>query len=282
MIILGQHADNSRGVGMPFEAALAQCEMFNLEHIEVGTYYGMYFVAALGYEPSLNLWDDPLEYRKKADKVGVRFSRVDVASPMFEMNGSMHGLLYSTQGIRYASDLGAKSIVTTDRGAPADFYTEQYAWDYGIRNYTELLKWAENYKIAILIETHGVFTQNTEFMNKFMKYFESEYLGINFDTGNTFIAGNDPLEYLKEVGKYVKGMHIKDIDSALADESLGEETGVGLSFIPIGTGVNAGTIEKCLRYIKETGWNIDASLECAGTDENVGASAKWIRSILES
>ena len=281
MIILGQHADNCRGVGQPFEAALAQCEMFNLTHIEVGTYMGMYFVAALGYEPSLNLWDDPLEYRKKADKVGVGFSSVDTASPMFEMNGATQGMLYTTQGIRFASDLGAKFVVTTDRGFPADFYTEDYAWEHGVRNYTELLKWAENYKIVINVETHGVYTQSAEFMLKFMKYFESEWLGINFDTGNTFIAGNDPLGYLKEVIKYVRGFHIKDVDPVIADESLGEETGIGMSYIPIGKGANAGNIEKVLRYIKEIDWNGTISLECAGTDENVGASAKWIRSILE-
>ncbi|MCL2111237.1 MAG: sugar phosphate isomerase/epimerase [Clostridiales bacterium] len=282
MIVLGQHADNCRGVGQPFEASLAQCTMFNLEHIEVGTYYGMYFVAALGYEPSLNLLDDPLEYRKKADKIGVRFSQVDAASPMFEMNGSMQGLMYATQAMRYASDLGAKSIVVTDRGAPADFYTEQYAWDYGVRNHAELLKWAENYKIKVNIETHGVYTQDAEFMLKFLGHFESEWLGMNFDTGNTFIAGNDPLEYLKQVIKYVNHFHIKDVDPVLADESRGEETGIGMSYIPIGSGANGENIAKCLRYLKEINWSGDISLECAGTDENVGASAKWIRSILDN
>jgi len=256
--------------------------MFGLEHIEVGSYYGMYFVAALGFEPSLNLWDDPLEYKKKADKIGVRFSQVDAASPMFEMNGSMHGLIYTTQAIRYASDLGAKFVDTTDRGAPADFYTKDYAWDYGTKNYGELLKWAENYKIGVNIETHGVYTQDPEFMLKFMKYFESEWLGINFDTGNTFIAGNDPLEYLKEIIKYVRSFHIKDVDPVLADESRGEDTGIATSFIPIGGGCNADNIEKVLRYLKEIGWSGDISLECAGTDENVGASVKWIRSILDS
>ena len=281
MIVLGQHADNSRGVGAPFEAALAQCEMFNLEHIEIGTYYGMYFVAALGFEPSVNIWDDPIEYKKKADKIGVRFSQVDAASPMFEMNGSMHGLIYTTQAIRFASDLGAKFVDTTDRGAPADFYTKDYAWDYGTKNYGELLKWAENYKIGINIETHGVYTQDPEFMIKFMNHFESEWLGINFDTGNTFIAGNDPLEYLKQIVKYVKSLHIKDVDRALVEASSGEETGIGMSYIPIGSGANGKNIEKCLRYLKEIGWSGDISLECAGTDENIGASAKWVRSILE-
>ena len=279
-IHLGQHADNNRPVCKPFEDSLAQAAKLKLEHIEVGTYYGMYFVAALGYEPSLNLWDDPIEYRKKADAVGIRFSQVDSASPMFEMNGSMHGLLYTTQAIRYAKDLGAKSVDTTDRGTTADFYTEQYAWDYGVRNYAELLKWAKNYKIVVNIETHGVYTQKPEFLLKFMKHFESEWLGINFDTGNTFIAGNDPLEYLKQVFPYVKQFHIKDIDSGVAAASTGEETGIATSFIPVGKGANAKNIEKCLRYLMEKGWEGDISVECTGEDATVKASVDWIRSII--
>ncbi len=280
MIHLGQHADNNRPVCKPFEDSLAQAANLGLEHIEIGTYYGMYFVAALGYEPSINLWDDPIVYKKMADAVNIRFSQVDAASPMFEMNGSMHGLLYSTQAIRFAKDLGAVSVDTTDRAAPADFYTEQYAWDYGIRNYTELLKWAENHKIIVNVETHGVYTQNPEFMLKFMKYFDSEWLGINFDTGNTFIAGNDPLAYFKEVQPYVKHFHIKDVDQGLVDTSMGEDNGIATSFVPVGKGANADNIEKCLRYLMEINWDGDISVECAGEDATVKASVDWIRSII--
>ncbi len=281
MINLGQHADNSRAVFGTFEHSLAQAKKFGMEHIEVGSYIGEYFITALGFEPSLNLWDDPLYYRKLADDAGIRFSQVDAASPMFEMAGSMRGIFYTTQAIRYAQELGAHSVDTTDRATGADFYTREYAWDYGVRNYTELLKWAERHKIVINIETHGVYTQDPEFVEKFMKYFDSEWLGINFDTGNTYIAGNDPYEFLREIYPYVRHMHIKDVDQALSDESRGDENGIPTSFIPIGKGCNANNIEKCLRFMNEKGWNGDISLECAGTDENVGASYRWIKEILE-
>jgi sugar phosphate isomerase/epimerase len=87
---------------------------------------------------------------------------------------------------------------------------------------------------------------------------------------------------LKEVIKYVKHLHIKDVDPVLADTSRGEDNGIGMSFIPIGKGANADNIEKCLTYLKEIGWNGDISLECAGSDENVGASVDWLRSVLDA
>ena len=281
MICIGQHADNNRAVFGTFEQSLEQARKLGMEHIEIGTYIGEYFITALGFEPSVNLLDDPVIYRKMADAAGIRFSQVDAASPMFEMVGSTRGIYYTTQAIRFAQELGAKSVDTTDRAAEADFYTRDYAWDFGIKNYTELLKWAENHKMVINVETHGVFTQDPEFMIKFMKYFDSEWLGINFDTGNTYIAGNDPLEYLKEVFPYVKHMHIKDVYPVLADESRGDENGIPTSFIPIGKGCNADNIEKCLEYLKEKDWSGDISLECAGTDENVEASYKWIKEIVD-
>ena len=52
-------------------------------------------------------------------------------------------------------------------------------------------------------------------------------LRCNFDTGNTFIAGHDPLDYLKTLRKYVVHCHIKDVSPALAAAVRGEETGIG-------------------------------------------------------
>ncbi len=280
MIHLGQHADNGRGICVNFDFTLKQAAENNLEHIEIGTSSGMYFVQALGYDPSVSLLEDPIAYRKKAEHYGIRFSSVDAASPMFELNGTMYGLQYTTQAIRFADHLGAHSVDTTDRAAAEEGYTREVAWDYGIRNYTELLKWAENYKVRVMVETHGVFTQDADFMQRFMRHFESEYLCINLDTGNTFIAGNDPLEFFKATQKYVKHMHIKDVDPVLADESMGEENGIATSNVPVGGGCNSENIKKVLAYAKEIGWEGDASLECFGTDENITKSAQWLRTLL--
>jgi len=277
MIILGQHADNNRTISKSFEESVDLGQKLKLEHIETGVTYGIYYVSTLGYEPSLSMWDNPIYYRRYAEERGMVFSQLDAAYPMFEYMGAAQGYLYMTQAIRYASDLGAKFVDSTDRGVPKEEFPEDVAFDYAVKNYREILKWCEDFKIGVNLETHGVYTQNPDFMLKLMKYFESEYLGMTFDTGNTYIAGNDPLTYLKQVAKYVKHIHIKDIEPTLAATNRGEDTGVATSVIPVGGGVNADNIIQCLKYLKEIGWHGYASIECAGTDENVTASVEWIR-----
>ncbi|MDZ7837543.1 MAG: hypothetical protein U5N58_06110 [Actinomycetota bacterium] len=60
-----------------------------------------------------------------------------------------------------------------------------------------MLEWAEDYNRIINVEPHWPYTGDLDFMQKLLSHFESEYLRVNMDTGNTFIQGNDPLEFLK-------------------------------------------------------------------------------------
>jgi sugar phosphate isomerase/epimerase len=114
-------------------------------------------------------------------------------------------------------------------------------------------------------------------MHKLLKTFESEWLRCNFDTGNTFIAGHDPLEYLKALRPYVVHCHIKDVSAELAAAVRGEETGIGSSIVPVGGGVNAENIRRCLEYLHATRWDGVVSIECHGSDENTAASVKWMQ-----
>ncbi len=59
--------------------------------------------------------------------------------------------------------------------------------------------------------------------------------------------------------------------------TTGEETGIACSEVPIGGGVNAGNIKKCLAFLKETGWNGVVSLECYGADDNIRQSVEFLR-----
>ena len=129
----------------------------------------------------------------------------------------------------------------------------------------------------INIETHGPYTTNGDFLQRLFEHFDSPHLGFNFDTGNTFISGNDPLEYLKRFRKYVSHLHIKDVSPGLAAAMRGEETGIGCSEVPVGGGVNAENIQKCLAYLRQSGWSGVASIECSGADENIRKSVEFLR-----
>ena len=99
--------------------------------------------------------------------------------------------------------------------------------------------------------------------------------------GNTFIAGHNPLDYLKALRKYIVHCHIKNVSPALAAAVRGEETGIGSSEVPVGGGVNAENIQHCLDYLNQTRWNGVVSIECHGSDANTAASVKWMKSAVK-
>lgn len=280
MIRLGMHADNLRVLSGSFKAGVEMGAKYKLEHLEFGVIYGIYFVQTLGYEPSVSMWENPLEIRKFVESKGMTISQIDSASPMMSTAGSNHGVFYTQQAIRFASHLGAKKVDTTDSAIIEDNMTKEEAFSVAVKNYTQLLKWAEDFKIIVNIETHGALTNDAEFMLKLLSHFESEYLGFNLDTGNTFISGQIPLDVLKPLRKYLTHCHIKDVSEELAAAVRGEETGIACSDQSIGAGVNAENIKNVINYLKETKWNGDVSVECSGTDENMKKSVDWLRSII--
>jgi len=107
-------------------------------------------------------------------------------------------------------------------------------------------------------------------------------VGANdLDTGNTFIAGHNPLDYLKALSKYMVHCHIKDVSPALAAAARGEETGIGSSEVYVGGGVNNENIRKCMEYFHQTDWAGVVSLECSGTGENTRKSVEWMRGVVK-
>jgi sugar phosphate isomerase/epimerase len=50
--------------------------------------------------------------------------------------------------------------------------------------------------------------------------------------------------------------------------------------VPIGGGVNAENIKKCLAFLRQTGWSGVVSIECHGNDQNIRQSVEFLRHIL--
>jgi sugar phosphate isomerase/epimerase len=53
-------------------------------------------------------------------------------------------------------------------------------------------------------------------MEKMLAFVDSPWLRMNMDTGNTFIAGQDPVAFLKRFLPKVSHVHIKDVSESLA------------------------------------------------------------------
>jgi sugar phosphate isomerase/epimerase len=280
MIHLGMHTDNWRPLSGSFQMAVDSAVKNKLTHIEFGVIHGQYFVNGLGYDPAVSLQSNPRKLRRYLEQKGLQVSQIDAAFPMMGPEGSTFGVPYVQQAIRFAAEIGCPIVDTTDGAFKTEGYSDEEVFRIACENYKQCLSWAEDYGIIINIETHGPYTTNPDFLERLFRHFESPHLRFNFDTGNTYISGKDPLEYLKRFRKYVSHCHIKDVSPGLAAAVRGEETGIGCSEVPVGGGVNAENIKSCLEFLKQTGWEGVVSIECYGADENIRKSIEFLRPLV--
>jgi sugar phosphate isomerase/epimerase len=280
MIELGMHTDNWRLLCGNFRAAAESAVKYGVKHLEFPVIHGQYFIQAMGYDPSVSLQSNPRALRRYCDEKGLAVSQIDGSYPLMGPDGSAFGVQYVQQSIRFAAELGCPMVDTVDGAFEIEGLSREEVFRITCDNYRQCLPWAEDYGVIINVEPHGPYTTDGDFMERLFSYFESEYLRMNFDTGNTFISGLEPLEYMQRFRKYLSHAHIKDVSAGLAAAARGEETGIACSEVPIGGGVNAENIKKCIDYLHQTQWSGVVSIECYGSDENIRKSVEFLRGIV--
>jgi inosose dehydratase len=264
MIEIGFHTDAFNSSYWNFEQCLQWAQKNDVHWIECGMIDGVSWIHGLGYQPHIAMWEDPLMWREKAAKYGVRFSQIDAAFPLSLPEGASLGVEYANRTIRWAYLAGCDHIDTTDdRFAPKGL-TDDQALEMMKRSYGQIMEVAERYKMIIDIEPHGYYTTKPQFMERMLGFVDSPFLRMNMDTGNTFIAGQDPVAFLKKFGGKVSHVHVKDVSETLAASVRGDLTGIAVSQCAIGDGVNTDNIKKCFDILVDLKYDGVVSLECEG------------------
>lgn len=280
MIELGFHTDNWRPLSQSFEFAVERGVALGLKHVEFGVINGQNFIQEMGYDPSVSLQSNPRTLRRYLDSKGLHVSQIDGSFPLMGPKGSAFGVHYVQQSIRFARELDCPIVDTTDGAIEIPGLTREEIFRITCDNYRQCLEWAEDYRVILAVEPHGPYTNDVEFMHRLFDHFQSEYLRLNLDTGNTFIAGHDPLEFCKEFRPNLVHCHIKDVSQSLAAAARGQETGIGTSLVPVGQGANAENIKRVFQYLKDTDWDGVVSIECYGSDEFMQASVQFLQVLL--
>lgn len=264
MIEVGFHTDAFNSSYWSFEKCLQWAEKNDVHYIECGTIDGVSWLQGLGYQPHVSLTEDPMALREKMEKYGVKFSQLDAAFPVSLPEGASLGLIYILNSIRWAKLVGCSHIDTTDHMFKPEGLSDDEAMEMMKKIYSEVVETAERYEMIINIEPHGYYTTKPEFMEKMLSFVDSPYLKMNFDTGNTFIAGQDPVAFLKQFKDKVSHVHIKDVSESLAASLKGELTGIAVSNTAIGDGVNVENIKKCFDIFVDMKYDGVVSIECEG------------------
>ena len=277
MIKLSMHTDNWRHFDVSYDVPCQFARDHKMEYVEFGTIDGDYFVQALGYNPHIPLHSDPMKLKGYLDSMGLKVSQLDAAYPMSCPEGQYRGIGYTLRTIQFARALGCPRVDTTDGGRKPEGYTDDEVMALMKQYYRVVLEWAARYDIIINVEPHGPYTTNPDTMEQILNFYDSPYLRMNFDTGNVFIAGQDPVAFLRRFRDKVSHCHIKDVSEELARAVRGGQTGIASSVVGIGEGVNADNIAGCIELLKEINWDGVLSIECEAAPGKVEQSLEWLR-----
>ncbi|GHT12830.1 hypothetical protein FACS1894170_08130 [Planctomycetales bacterium] len=276
------HTDAFNSVNWNFEKCLQWAARNKVPFIECGLIDGVSWMHGLGYYPHLASADDPILLRKKLDKYGVHLSQIDAAYPLSGKDGPIYGVPYVLNVLRYAKLVGCTRVCTTDGLFKPEGLEDDEAMQLMKRSYEQIVSVAEAYEIDITIEIHGYFTTKIDRLGKMLDFVDSPRLCLNLDTGNSFIAGGNPVDFANRFAKRVSHVHIKDVSKSLADATRGQATGIALSESAIGDGVNADNIRRTLEILRDAGYNGPLSMECAGEGGPlIEKSLAWLRKTLK-
>jgi 3-oxoisoapionate decarboxylase len=146
--------------------------------------------------------------------------------------------------------------------------------------FKEAVKVAKDYEIRMAVENHIDFTADE--ILRLLDAVGSEYLGLNFDTGNFLRLLDDPILGMEKLAPFVYATHVKDL---LPDKNASPLDWFFFAGVPVGRGlINNQKLAQLLHQANFKGFlavEIDhPHTDWAGCeDEAVGISVKELRKI---
>jgi len=271
-IYLGINLEFVRHADKPFEWGAEKAAQLGYTHIEPMVHWGRELLSEAGYFHSVSMLDDPLRLMRACEKYGVKLSGLSAHTPLTKPE---IGVEYLKQAIRFAAECGAP-VVNTDEGPKQPWTTE--AEDFMLMKYTiqEAALVAEPRGVAIGLECHQQYSRTPEGLDRIHALVKSRAVGINFDTGNAYLCGHDPIKWLQRVVDRLVHLHAKDISVQQGSAERGKVTGT-----PVGCACGDGVVDwkKVIAICRRAKRDIVLSVEC-GTVEQAERSIAHLKKLL--
>ncbi len=208
-----------------------------------------------GYHHLNGLNTDVNATRSAMDRLGLRFSAFDAHSTLLMPDV---GIPYVTTAIDLAAELCCPIVMSDEGPIPRDLTDMSRAFDVMCLSIEQIVSHAQSRGVRFAIELHNALTTNPLYLKKLLSRFEPDALGVNFDTGNSFLAGNDPAKMLEEIVDRVIHVHIKDIPESELP-MRGKVTGTR-----VGVAAGEGVVElrEILAVLANHGYTGTLSVEC--------------------
>lgn len=232
-----------------------------------------------GFAETVSLDSHPAKIRGMATDAGVELTAFCAHANLLDPPSPD---VYSTnqviKAVRLAAACGIDHVITTE-GDPKTEFGHGLSPDERIFAITERLyepiRWAEELGVKLLLEPHGIVTDSVDDMATLLdRLGHEDTVGICLDTGNSWLGGAEPLDYIKRFGSRIQHVHWKDMPEEWLPKR-GKEFGCGMAVIPLGDGVVG--IEAIVAELKAVGFDGATTMEIAGED-SVRTSLERLRS----
>jgi len=193
--------------------------------------------------------------RQLRDALGLRFSAFDAHASLLL---PQIGVPYLRRALDLAAEMDCPVVMSDEGPLPTDWMTLDQGFDILCVGLEAVVRHAQKRGVKFAVELHNALTAQPECLLKLLQRFGPDELGVNFDTGNSFLAGNDPVEYARRVADRVVHVHLKDIPASQLAER-GKITGTR-----VGVAVGAGVVDVrgVLAVLAEAGYKGVLSVEC--------------------
>jgi sugar phosphate isomerase/epimerase len=271
-IKVGVNMEFIRSQDKPFAAGVERAAQLGFRYVEPMVHNGRELLSEAGYFHSFSLDDDPLQMKDVLDQHGVLPSGLSSHCPLMRPEISVP---YLQKAIRFAAAIGAP-VVNTDEGIRPPWLGLDDAFQVMKYTLTVVLQTAERYGIYVGIEPHQSISRSTEGLLRIATLVKSPRLRVNYDTGNAYLAGEDPYAGLKAVQHLLVHVHAKDIAIQQAEAEKGKVTGTA-----VGCACGDGVIDwaRVIAILREAGYDGVLSVEC-GTPEQAARSLAHLSSLL--
>jgi inosose dehydratase len=229
-----------------------------------------------GFNPTVSLDDNPADIKRLFAEYNLTITTVCAhASLLDPPTPARYGTNEIMKAIKLAALMGVDYVVTTEGEAHTP-WSERLGFEQRVlvtaEKLYEPLRLAEDLGVHILLEPHGPLTDTIEGMKALFETLGNhKNLGINLDTGNTWLAGTDPVQFATTFKDKIHHVHWKDY-TAEWEPKRGTLYGA-LSATPIGDGV----ID--IAAIYEIVKNVEYATFEVGGDENLIKSRDYMQSL---
>ncbi len=273
-VSVGVNLEFVRHADKPFEWGVEKAAELGYEFVEPMVHWGRELLSEAGYFHSVSMLDDPYRIQRACERAGVKLSGLSAHTPLCKPE---IGTEYLKQAVRFAAECGAP-VVNTDEGPKPAWTTADE--DHTLMRYVlqEACAVAEPRKIHIGLEMHQQYSKTVVGLDRIYQLVKSPALGINFDTGNSYLAGQDPIAWLEHVLDRLVHVHAKDITVQQSEAERGKVTGT-----PVGCACGDGVIDwaKVIEICRRAPKDLVLSVEC-GTVDQAERSIRHLNPLLKS